>query len=109
MGLPNTLVFLTSLPLIYFNSLETPTELTIIAAVGTIMFIIGFTMEAWADYTKFNHKLYGNKWCTAGLWKYSRHPNYFGNIVLWFGIFIFCFTYGAPLWTIIGPLGLHFY
>ena len=38
-------VFLTSLPLIYFNSLEAPTELTIIAAVGIIMFIIGFTME----------------------------------------------------------------
>ena len=101
-------VFLTSLPLIYFNSLEAPTELTIIAAVGIIMFIIGFTMEAWADYTKFNHKLYGDKWCTAGLWKYSRHPNYFGNIVLWFGIFVFCFTYGAPLWTIIGPLWTTF-
>ena len=101
-------VFLTSLPLIYFNSLEAPNELTAIAAVGFGMFFVGFTMEAWADYTKFNHKLYGEKWCTAGLWKYSRHPNYFGNIVLWFGIFVFCFTYGVPLWTIIGPLWTTF-
>ena len=101
-------VFLTSLPVIYFNSLDSPSELNTIAIIGAAMFGIGFIVEAWADYTKFNHKLHGEKWCTAGLWKYSRHPNYFGNILLWFGIFIFCFSYDVPLWTIIGPLWTTF-
>jgi len=101
-------VFLTSLPVIYFNSLDSPSELNTIAIIGALMFGIGFILETWADYTKFNHKLHGEKWCTAGLWKYSRHPNYFGNIVLWFAIFIFCFAYGVPLWTIIGPLWTTF-
>ena len=101
-------VFLTSLPVIYFNSLESPTEMTALAAICLFMFITGFSIEAWADYTKFNHKLHGEKWCTDGLWKYSRHPNYFGNILLWFGIFIFCFAYDSPLWTIIGPLWTTF-
>ena len=101
-------VFLTSLPVIYFNSLESPSEITTLAAIGLFMFVTGFSIEAWADYTKFNHKLHGEKWCTDGLWKYSRHPNYFGNILLWFGIFIFCFAYDAPLWTIIGPLWTTF-
>jgi len=101
-------VFLTSLPVIYFNSLESPTEMTALAAIGLFMFVTGFSIETWADYTKFNHKLHGEKWCTSGLWKYSRHPNYFGNIVLWFGIFLFCFAYDAPLWTIIGPLWTTF-
>ena len=101
-------VFLTSLPVIYFNSLESPTEITNLAAVGLFMFVTGFTVEAWADYTKFNHKLHGKKWCTDGLWRYSRHPNYFGNILLWFGIFIFCFAYDVPLWTVIGPLWTTF-
>jgi len=101
-------VFLTSLPVIYFNSLDSPTELNTIGIIGIAMFGIGFIIESWSDYTKFNHKLHGKNWCNTGLWKYSRHPNYFGNIVLWFGIFIFCYTYGAPLWTIIGPLWTAF-
>ncbi|HJM17784.1 MAG TPA: DUF1295 domain-containing protein, partial [Candidatus Poseidoniia archaeon] len=52
--------------------------------------------------------LNGEKWCDAGLWKYSRHPNYFGNIMLWFGIFIFCYNYDVPWWTVIGPLWTTF-
>ena len=101
-------VFLTSLPLTYFNSLDENINLDSIAYLGIGMFAIGFVIEAWADYNKFNHKLNGEKWCNIGLWKYSRHPNYFGNIMLWFGIFIFCFNYGAPLWTIIGPFWTAF-
>ena len=101
-------VFLTSLPVIYFNSLDSPTALNTIGIIGVIMFAAGFIIESWADYNKFNHKLNGEKWCNVGLWKYSRHPNYFGNIMLWFGIFIFCFNYGVPLWTIIGPLWTTF-
>ena len=101
-------VFLTSLPVIYFNSLDAEINLDSIAYLGIGIFTIGFIIESWADYTKFNHKLHGEKWCDAGLWKYSRHPNYFGNIMLWFGIFIFCYNYGSPLWTIIGPLWTTF-
>ena len=52
-------VFLTSLPVIYFNSLDSPTEINIVAGIGLSMFAIGFTIEAWSDYTKFNHKLHG--------------------------------------------------
>tara|TARA_B100000953_G_scaffold260488_1_gene225956 strand:+ start:1713 stop:2489 length:777 start_codon:yes stop_codon:yes gene_type:complete len=101
-------VFLTSLPIIYFNSLNGDINFDSVAYLGIGIFAVGFMIESWADYNKFNHKLNGKKWCNVGLWKYSRHPNYFGNIMLWFGIFIFCFNYGAPLWTIIGPLWTAF-
>jgi len=101
-------VFLTSLPVTYFNSLDGNFDLDSLAYLGIGMFAIGFVIEAWADYSKFGHKLNGEKWCNVGLWKYSRHPNYFGNIMLWFGIFIFCYNYSVPLWTIIGPLWTTF-
>ena len=43
-----------------------------------------------------------------GLWRYTRHPNYFGDFCAWWGIFIVGIAAGAPWWTIIGPLFLSF-
>jgi steroid 5-alpha reductase family enzyme len=43
----------------------------------------------------------------VGLWRWSRHPNYFGEITLWWGLWLFGLA-AAPnwWWTIIGPLGM---
>ncbi len=43
-----------------------------------------------------------------GLWRYTRHPNYFGDFTAWWGIFIVGIAAGAPWWTILGPLFLSF-
>ncbi len=39
-----------------------------------------------------------------GLWRYTRHPNYFGDFMIWWGLWLFCFNIGAPWWTIVSPL-----
>jgi steroid 5-alpha reductase family enzyme len=44
----------------------------------------------------------------TGLWRYTRHPNYFGDFCAWWGIFIVGLAAGAPWWTIVGPLFLSF-
>ena len=44
----------------------------------------------------------------TGLWRYTRHPNYFGDFTAWWGIFIVSLAAGAPWWTVIGPLFLSF-
>ncbi|KAJ1495927.1 hypothetical protein T484DRAFT_1760916, partial [Baffinella frigidus] len=49
-------------------------------------------------------------YCDIGLWKISRHPNYFGEIFLWWGIFITCSAvFEYEMWvSIVGPLFLTF-
>ncbi len=64
-------------------------ELNNYAIVGTLIWVFGFLFEIVADYqkSKFN-KLNKGKFISTGLWSMSRHPNYFGEFVLWLGITI---------------------
>lgn len=38
-----------------------------------------------------------------GLWRYTRHPNYFGDFCHWWGVFSLAISCGAPAWTVVGP------
>ena len=67
-------------------------------AVGLFVWVLGFGIETIADQQKtvFNTEPTNRgKWIESGLWSYSRHPNYLGEILLWTGIAFFgisCFT-----------------
>ncbi len=64
-------------------------ELGVFALLGSIVWIIGFGFEAVADYQKNQFRSIPEnkgKFIKTGLWSISRHPNYFGEIVLWIGI-----------------------
>ena len=59
--------------------------------IGGILFVIGLLTEAISDQQKFsfrNNPENRGKWCQVGFWKISRHPNYFGEITLWIGVFL---------------------
>lgn len=43
-----------------------------------------------------------------GLWRYSRHPNYFGEATLWWGIFLIGFASPSGLYGLISPLTIAF-
>jgi len=61
--------------------------------VGLLLWVVGFGLEAVADVQKFRHRMRGmtgpeGAVCDTGLFACSRHPNYFGEILLQFGIFM---------------------
>lgn len=64
-------------------------ELGLFALIGTLIWVFGFTFEVIADSQKSRFRAdpeNEGKFINTGLWSRSRHPNYFGEIVLWIGV-----------------------
>ncbi len=79
--------------------------------IGCLMWVIGFAFEAIGDYQLMvfvKNKQNKSDIMQTGLWKYTRHPNYFGEVLLWWGIFIITLPLQNGLWSIISPITISF-
>lgn len=79
--------------------------------VGLIIWLIGFAFESIGDYQLMQfikHKQNKSDIMQTGLWKYTRHPNYFGEVLVWWGIFIMVLPLEYGLWAIISPITISF-
>jgi steroid 5-alpha reductase family enzyme len=84
-------------------------DLGLFAVIGLIIWIFGFAFEVIADSQKSRFKADPDnegKFISTGLWARSRHPNYFGEIVLWIGIAVIAFPVlqGWQWVTLISPV-----
>ena len=82
-------VFIQSLSALVALTAITSVEMGLIGWLGLALWIFGFAFEVLADHQKTKFKAdptNEGKFITGGLWDVSRHPNYFGEIVLWLGI-----------------------
>jgi steroid 5-alpha reductase family enzyme len=84
-------------------------ELTGVTYIGIVIFIIGFALEIISDNQKTNFKKIEHnkdKFITTGLWKYSRHPNYLGEIILWTGVAIISYSSLEvyQMFTLVSPI-----
>jgi steroid 5-alpha reductase family enzyme len=85
-------VFLTSVAAITAISSRKIIEPDFFLYAGSVIWIFGFLFEAIADYQKRKFRVDNpKKFIHTGLWSLSRHPNYFGEIILWFGIAVIAF------------------
>lgn len=79
--------------------------------VGVSLWIVGFAIEAIADHQKrqFRISAGAGEFIQIGLWKRSRHPNYFGEILLWLGVAVLAFPalQGWQLATLISPVFVY--
>ena len=73
---------------------------------GALIWITGMVFETVGDWQLARFKKdpsnKGNV-MDRGLWRYTRHPNYFGDFCVWWGMFLIAFGSGAPLWSVVGP------
>ncbi|MGA1598449.1 MAG: DUF1295 domain-containing protein [bacterium] len=81
-------------------------ELNGLDLLGVLVWTIGFVFEAGGDFQmarfKANPKNRG-KVCDTGFWRYTRHPNYFGDSAVWVGYTLICFA-GGMYWPILSAL-----
>jgi steroid 5-alpha reductase family enzyme len=79
------------------------------AAAGAAVWLAGLLVEGVADAQKSAFRLREEnrgRFIASGLWRYSRHPNYFGEILVWWGLFVYAIPFldGAAFAVVIGPV-----
>ncbi len=104
--LQGLLLFIISLATISINLYELQ-NISIYTILGTIVWIVGFIFESVGDAQLKNFIKDPNnrgKIMNLGLWKYTRHPNYFGEITMWWGIWIIGLQTPFGIYAIISPI-----
>jgi steroid 5-alpha reductase family enzyme len=75
--------------------------------IGILIWVIGYYYEVKGDLELKQHiknpKTKGTLLAT-GLWKQTRHPNYFGEATMWWGLFIYAIINGAPIYLVVSPI-----
>jgi len=77
-----------------------------VAGFGLALFAVGLAMEAIADAQLARHRADSARAGTTldtGMWGWSRHPNYFGEVLLWWGLSLVAFALSGSLWSFAGP------
>ncbi|GLE01001.1 hypothetical protein PINS_up009814 [Pythium insidiosum] len=92
-------VLLTQLSvLLSLNHGSSSNDIHVLDVIGTVVWVVGYVIEVVADRQKTAFRedpRNKGKFIQSGLWRYSRHPNYFGEICMWIGIYLIT-VHGLP-------------
>lgn len=108
--LQGVLLFLIATPILLINQ-SAGVSLNYLDVVGIFIWITGFVFEVVGDaqlaqFKKDPHNK--GKLLQTGLWNYSRHPNYFGEVLQWWGVFVLALSVSNGWFGIVGPLMITF-
>ena len=110
-GLQGILLWVISLGVQAGQMASEPAGLTWLDGAGLLVWGVGFVFESVADRQMSLFKADDDnrgKVMNRGLWAYSRHPNYFGEALMWWGIFLIVFSTPNSFWTVISPITITF-
>ena len=109
--LQGVLMWLIAMPLLVAQTSSLPSRLTLLDLLGAAVWTIGFLFEAIGDRQLRRFKAdpaNRGKVLQSGLWRYTRHPNYFGDAVVWWGYFLIAMAVPGGAWTLFSPLLMTF-
>lgn len=104
------LCLIVALPLVVGQWAGRPQDLaspSVLEVIGLAIFAIGLSVQTVADLQLARFKRdpqSQGQVMDKGLWRYSRHPNYFGEALLWWGIYVSVLPIPEARWTLVGPL-----
>ena len=104
--LQGLLIMIVSLPLLGISLSPHQGNLNILDYIGIIFWLIGFTFEAGGDFQLVRFKKdpeNKGKVLDSGFWKYTRHPNYFGDSSVWWAYALFSLAAGS-YWQVVGSV-----
>jgi steroid 5-alpha reductase family enzyme len=104
--LQGILMWIIAAPLLAVQTVVNFSSLTAVNVAGIAVWATGFFFEAVSDYQLARFKSdsqHQGKLLNSGLWRYSRHPNYFGDTMQWWGFYILAAASGY-WWTVFSPV-----
>jgi steroid 5-alpha reductase family enzyme len=109
--LQGVILWFVSLPLQAAAASKTSTALSWLDAIGIVVWLIGFTFESVGDWQLARFRAdpaNAGRVMDRGLWRYTRHPNYFGDFCVWWGLYLISAS-GGGAWTIGSPCVMSFF
>ncbi|MBQ8292603.1 MAG: DUF1295 domain-containing protein [Bacilli bacterium] len=104
---PTLVVFTLMLSIVKYMETCGSVEINVSTIIAIVITVAAIIIESVADYQmhKFLKVRKNNELINAGLWKRSRHPNYFGEILFWWGIYLVMLSLNENMWVLfLGPM-----
>ncbi len=111
-GLQGVLMWIVSLPVQVGSVADQPASLGPVEIVGVILYTVGIYFESTGDFQLSQFKAdpaNAGQVMDQGLWRYTRHPNYFGDFCVWWGIWIVAAATGVGIYAVVGPIVMTFF
>jgi len=104
------MMYIIALPISVVNFLSGP-AINRLDLLGLFLWIVGFFFEAVGDYQLqafIKEPKNKGKIMKFGIWAYTRHPNYFGEVCIWWGIYVIAFSVAYGWLTVVSPLTITY-
>jgi steroid 5-alpha reductase family enzyme len=109
--LQGAILWFVALPLLVAVRAARPAALTAVDGLGVVLFAVGFGFEVMGDYQLERFKAEPSnrgRVLEGGLWRYTRHPNYFGDATLWWGLYAIAGATPGGWLTVLSPALMSF-